>query len=81
MLLILDYFLIFLFFFVSFILGFILIFLNKMFAKINYDNEKLSSYECGFDPFDSARLKFNIQYYLIAILFIIFDLEIVYLFP
>nr|YP_684389.1 NADH dehydrogenase subunit 3 [Oltmannsiellopsis viridis]ABC96347.1 NADH dehydrogenase subunit 3 [Oltmannsiellopsis viridis] len=45
------------------------------------DPEKLSAYECGFDPFDSARTQFDIHFYLVAILFIIFDLEITFLFP
>ena len=43
--------------------------------------EKLSSYECGFDPFDDARTVFDVRFYLVAILFIVFDLEIIYLFP
>jgi len=43
--------------------------------------EKLSSYECGFEPFDDARRRFDVRYYLVAILFIIFDLEVVFLFP
>lgn len=45
------------------------------------DTEKLSAYECGFDPFDDARSKFDIRFYLVAILFIIFDLEVSFLFP
>ncbi len=45
-----------------------------------YD-EKLSPYECGFEPFDDSRMKFDVRYYLVAILFIIFDLEIAFLFP
>lgn len=45
------------------------------------DAEKYSPYECGFEPSDDARLKFDVRYYLVAILFIIFDLEIVFLFP
>jgi len=45
------------------------------------DNEKLSAYECGFDPFDDARNTFDVRFYLVAILFIIFDLEISFLFP
>jgi len=45
------------------------------------DSEKNSPYECGFDAFESARLKFDVRYYLVAILFIIFDLEIAFLFP
>ncbi len=43
--------------------------------------EKLSSYECGFEPFDDARRKFDVRFYLVAILFIIFDLEVAFLFP
>jgi NADH:ubiquinone oxidoreductase subunit 3 (subunit A) len=45
------------------------------------DNEKISSYECGFNPFSDSRIKFEIRFYLIGILFIIFDLEISFLFP
>lgn len=50
-------------------------------SKRNPDSEKLSAYECGFDPFDDARHKFDVRFYLVAILFIIFDLEIAFLFP
>jgi NADH-quinone oxidoreductase subunit A len=45
------------------------------------DPEKVSAYECGFDAFDDARMKFDIRFYLVAILFIIFDLEVAFLFP
>jgi NADH-quinone oxidoreductase subunit A len=45
------------------------------------DPEKLSAYECGFNPFDDARMKFDVRFYLVAILFIIFDLEVSFLFP
>jgi len=45
------------------------------------DDEKLSPYECGFEAFEDARMKFDVRYYLVAILFIIFDLEIAFLFP
>ena len=45
------------------------------------DDEKLSPYECGFEPFEDARMQFDVRYYLVAILFIIFDLEIAFLFP
>ena len=45
------------------------------------DAEKLSTYECGFEPFEDSRLKFDVRFYLVAILFIIFDLEIAFLFP
>ena len=50
-------------------------------AKQNPDSEKLSPYECGFDPFGDARIRFDVRYYLVAILFIIFDLEVAFLFP
>jgi NADH-quinone oxidoreductase subunit A len=45
------------------------------------DSEKLSAYECGFNAFDDARMKFDVRFYLVAILFIIFDLEVTFLFP
>ncbi|HIF26847.1 MAG TPA: NADH-quinone oxidoreductase subunit A [Micavibrio sp.] len=50
-------------------------------GKQNPDKEKLAAYECGFDAFDDARNKFDVRFYLVAILFIIFDLEIAFLFP
>lgn len=50
-------------------------------GKQNPDPDKLSAYECGFDAFDDARHKFDVRFYLVAILFIIFDLEIAFLFP
>ena len=50
-------------------------------APSNPDAEKLSPYECGFEAFDDARMKFDVKFYLVAILFIIFDLEIAFLFP
>src|SRR5271169_5225542 len=50
-------------------------------ARQRPDSEKLSPYECGFAPFDDARSKFDVRYYLVAILFIIFDLEVAFLFP
>src|SRR5258708_33750098 len=50
-------------------------------ARQRPNTEKLSPYECGFDPFDDARLRFDVRYYLVAILFIIFDLEVAFLFP
>ena len=60
-------------------LGFIV--LNFAFSPKNPDPEKLSSYECGFEPFNDSRMEFDIRFYLVAILFIIFDLEIAFLFP
>ena len=50
-------------------------------AKQNPNSEKLSPYECGFEPFEDARVRFDVRYYLVAILFILFDLEIAFLFP
>ena len=50
-------------------------------AKQNPNSEKLSPYECGFEPFEDARVRFDVRYYLVAILFIIFDLEAAFLFP
>jgi len=50
-------------------------------ARQRPDSEKLSSYECGFEPFADARARFDVRFYLVAILFIIFDLEVAFLFP
>jgi len=50
-------------------------------ARQNPDAEKVSAYECGFDPFDDARARFEVRFYLVSILFIIFDLEAAFLFP
>lgn len=55
--------------------------LSLIVAKQKPDADKLSAYECGFDAFDDARHKFDVRYYLVAILFIIFDLEVAFLFP
>jgi len=55
--------------------------MSMMVAPRNPDDEKLSTYECGFEPFEEARTKFDIRFYLVAILFIIFDLEIAFFFP
>lgn len=55
--------------------------LSLLVAKQKPDPDKLSAYECGFDAFDDARHKFDVRFYLVAILFIIFDLEIAFLFP
>ena len=76
-----DYFTIILFLAIalSLSIGFILV--NFAFSPKNPDPEKLSAYECGFDPFDDSRMEFDVRFYLVAILFIIFDLEIAFLFP
>lgn len=62
-------------------LGILLILAAFVVAVRNPDPEKLSAYECGFNAFDDARMKFDVRFYLVAILFIIFDLEIAFLFP
>ena len=60
-------------------IGFILV--NFLASPSNPDPEKLSAYECGFEAFDDSRVEFDVRFYLVAILFIIFDLEIAFLFP
>ncbi|TLY68092.1 MAG: NADH-quinone oxidoreductase subunit A [Gammaproteobacteria bacterium] len=55
--------------------------LGRYFARFHDDRAKLSPYECGFDAFEDTRAKFDVRYYLVAILFIVFDLEIAFLFP
>ncbi|MDH3512025.1 MAG: NADH-quinone oxidoreductase subunit A [Gammaproteobacteria bacterium] len=61
--------------------GLVLLSLGLALGSGQKDPEKLSPYECGFEPFEDSRLKFDVRYYLVAILFIIFDLEIAFLFP
>jgi len=70
---------IFLFVALSLSVGFIV--LNFLFSPRNPDPEKLSAYECGFEAFNDSRMEFDVRFYLVAILFIIFDLEIAFLFP
>jgi NADH-quinone oxidoreductase subunit A len=55
--------------------------LSRLLGVHRPDSEKLSPYECGFEAFEDARMKFDVRYYLVAILFILFDLEIAFLFP
>jgi NADH-quinone oxidoreductase subunit A len=69
------------FFMVATVLSVVMVCLPFFLAKNKPDNEKLSSYECGFEPFGDARAKFDVKFYLVAILFIIFDIEIMFLFP
>lgn len=59
----------------------LMVFSSMLVAKQKPDSEKLSAYECGFEPFNDARSKFDVRFYLVAILFIIFDLEVAFLFP
>ncbi|ASM72679.1 NADH-quinone oxidoreductase subunit A [Sulfitobacter pseudonitzschiae] len=66
---------------VAIALGLILILAALVIAVRRPDPEKVSAYECGFNAFDDARMKFDVRFYLVSILFIIFDLEIAFLFP
>jgi NADH-quinone oxidoreductase subunit A len=63
------------------LLSLLILFLSLRVGADNPDTEKLSAYECGFDPYEDARNVFDVRFYLVAILFIIFDLEAVYFFP
>ena len=66
---------------IALILSIGFIFVNFIFSPKKPDPEKLSTYECGFEPFNDSRMEFDVRFYLVAILFIIFDLEIAFLFP
>ena len=76
-----DYFPIILFLAIALLLSFGFIIINFLFSPKKPDPEKLSAYECGFEPFSDSRMEFDVRFYLVAILFIIFDLEIAFLFP
>lgn len=79
--LLLDYLPIIIFLALSAVIGLALLVSPFMIAVKNPDPEKVSAYECGFEAFDDARMKFDVRFYLVAILFIIFDLEVAFLFP
>jgi len=76
-----DYFTIVVFLIIAFVISCAFIIINFVFAPNKPDPEKLSAYECGFEPFNDSRMEFDVRFYLVAILFIIFDLEIAFLFP
>ena len=76
-----EYFPILLFMLVGLVVGVAPLVLGKLLGPSRPDPEKLSPYECGFEAFEDARMKFDVRYYLVAILFILFDLEIAFLFP
>lgn len=76
-----EYFSVFIFLLVSIILSFVIFFLSYFLAAQIGGTEKLSAYECGFEPFEDARNTFDVRFYIVAILFIIFDLEAMFLFP
>jgi NADH-quinone oxidoreductase subunit A len=76
-----NYFPILLFIVIGLAVGVVPMALGWLFGPNRPDSEKLSPYECGFEAFEDARMKFDVRYYLVAILFILFDLEIAFLFP
>ena len=76
-----EYFPILLFILVAVAVGVVPVVLGSLIGPHRPDPEKLSPYECGFEAFEDARMKFDVRYYLVAILFILFDLEIAFLFP
>ena len=76
-----DYLPIILFLIIAFGLSCAFIVVNFILSPKHPDPEKLSAYECGFEPFQDSRMEFDVRFYLVAILFIIFDLEIAFLFP
>ncbi len=76
-----EYLSIIIFLFIALLLSIGFIVINYIASPSNPDPEKLSAYECGFEAFDNARIEFDVRFYLVAILFIIFDLEIAFLFP
>jgi NADH-quinone oxidoreductase subunit A len=76
-----NYFPVLMFIIVGFAVGVGPIVTGAILGPHRWDSEKLSPYECGFEAFEDARMKFDVRYYLVAILFILFDLEIAFLFP
>ncbi len=66
---------------IGLLIGGVMLAIGFVLAPRRPDSEKLSPYECGFEAFEDSRMKFDVRYYLVAILFIIFDLEIAFLFP
>jgi len=76
-----QYFPILLFIVVGLVVGVVPVILGSVLGPNRPDSEKLSPYECGFEAFEDARMRFDVRYYLVAILFILFDLEIAFLFP
>jgi len=76
-----DFIFIFFYLLLALVISLILIILSYIIIFQNLESEKISAYECGFQPFEDSRQKFDIHFYLVAIFFILFDLEIVFLFP
>nr|YP_011017619.1 NADH dehydrogenase subunit 3 [Bostrychia tenuissima]WQF69442.1 NADH dehydrogenase subunit 3 [Bostrychia tenuissima] len=76
-----EYYIIFCFLTFAFCFSMMMFFLSFFFIPKRYDQEKVSAYECGFNPFENARATFDMRFYTVAILFLIFDTEMSYLFP
>lgn len=76
-----NFFPIFVFILFSFLLSSLILLLSYLVAIQNPDSEKLSTYECGFEPYEDARQNFDIKFYLVAILFLVFDIETIFLIP
>jgi NADH-quinone oxidoreductase subunit A len=76
-----NYLIIFIFFIISVLIASLLFLVSYLFGSQIGGTEKLSAYECGFEPFEDSRNTFDVRFYLVAILFIIFDIEVTFLFP
>lgn len=76
-----NYFPVLIFILVGVAIAGVMIFAGRVLGRYNPESEKLSPYECGFEAFEDARIKFDVRYYLIAILFILFDIEVAFLIP
>jgi len=76
-----EYFPIFIYFFVALLLSIIIVSASYLLVYQKPESEKLSAYECGFEPYEDARNKFDVKFYLIAMLFIIFDIETMFIIP
>ena len=76
-----EYVVILIFLFIAILLSVIIVLFSYIFAVQNPETEKLSSYECGFEPYEDARHTFDVKFYLVAILFIVFDIETMFLIP
>ncbi|WP_374600834.1 NADH-quinone oxidoreductase subunit A [Niveibacterium sp.] len=76
-----NYFPVLIFILVGIAVGGVMLLAGRILGRHNPESEKLSPYECGFEAFEDARIKFDVRYYLIAILFILFDIEVAFLIP
>jgi NADH-quinone oxidoreductase subunit A len=79
--LLIDYFPVLMMFGIALVLSLAFLLVPAIIAPADPDAEKVSAYECGFEAFDDSRMKFDVRFYLVAILFIIFDIEVAFLFP